>query len=214
MKKICNILIIMICMTNMYAQDQDAKRILDELSKENKSYADITIEFSHNFLNSSQQINEDMTGQIWIKGNMYRLDMSNEISVINDGKTQWVIMKDIPEVQIMDNNPDDDWNPSSIFTIYEKGYKYEYKGESNEDNGRISNVINLYPENNTNIIKIELRINKETSQIISIKRYDKDGGIETYTIKKFRTNSSIDEVKFQFIKKDYPEIEIIDLRED
>ena len=104
----------------MYAQDQDAKRILDDLSKKNKSYTDITINFSHNFSNSNQQINEDMTGRIWIKGDMYRIDMSNEISVINNGKTQWVIMKDIPEVQIMDNNPDDDWNPSSIFTIYER----------------------------------------------------------------------------------------------
>ena len=42
----------------MYAQDQDAKRILDDLSKENKSYTDITIDFSHNFSNNNQQINE------------------------------------------------------------------------------------------------------------------------------------------------------------
>ena len=212
MKKIYNILIIMIYITNMYAQDQDAKRILDDLSKENKSYTDITIDFSHNFSNNNQQINEDMTGKIWIKGDMYRIDMSNEISVINNGKTQWVIMKDIPEVQIMDNNPDDDWNPSSIFTIYEKGYKYEYKGEANEDNGEISNIINLYPEENTNVIKIELKINKKNNQIISIKRHDKDGGIETYIITRFRKNSSINEQIFQFIKEDYPEIEVIDLR--
>ena len=57
MKKIYNILIIMIYITNMYAQDQDAKRILDDLSKENKSYTDITIDFSHNFSNNNQQIN-------------------------------------------------------------------------------------------------------------------------------------------------------------
>ena len=38
-------------------------------------------------------------------------------------------MKDVPEVQIMESDSEDEMNPSKIFTIYERGYKYQYDGE-------------------------------------------------------------------------------------
>lgn len=203
--------LITIIINNIYAQDEVAKDILDQLSEKTQTYSDITIEFSHNFSNDEQEINENLTGQIVIKGDMYKLDMSNELSVINNGKTQWIVMKDIPEVQIMNNDPEDEWNPSKIFTIYEKGYKYEYLGEESI-NGRKAKSIHLYPEESGSISKIVLLIDAEKIEIINIIKYDKDGGIETYTITKFTTDSSISENLFKFIKEDYPEVEIIDLR--
>ena len=60
---------------------------------------------------------------------MYKLDMSTDLSIINNGETLWYFMKDVPEVQIMESDSEDEMNPSKIFTIYERRYKYQYAGE-------------------------------------------------------------------------------------
>ena len=61
---------------------------------------------------------------------MYKLDMASDLSIINNGETLWYFMKDVPEVQVMESDSEDEMNPSKIFTIYERGYKYQYTGES------------------------------------------------------------------------------------
>ena len=212
MNKILSVFISIIITTfNAFGQDEVAKQILDQLSEKSKSYTDIYTKFNFNFSNLSQDIDENSKGEIWIKDDMYKLDMSSDLSIINNGETLWYFMKDVPEVQIMENDPDDEMNPSNIFTIYEKGYKYEYKGASTEGNNRVHSI-NLYPEKSGTIIKFTLNIHAEKTELTSIQLYDRDGGITTYTINKFVTNSGIPESTFIFKKKNFPEVEVIDLR--
>ncbi len=212
MNKILSVFIAIIITTfNSFGQDEVAKQILDQLSEKSKSYTDIYTKFNFNFSNSSQEIDENSEGKIWIKEDMYKLDMSSDLSIINNGETLWYFMKDVPEVQIMENDPDDEMNPSNIFTIYEKGYKYEYKGASSEGNKRVHSI-NLYPEKSGTIIKFTINIDAEKTELTSIKLYDRDGGITTYTINKFVTNSGIPESTFIFKKKHHPGVEVIDLR--
>jgi outer membrane lipoprotein-sorting protein len=212
MNKILSVFIAIIITTfNSFGQDEVAKQILDKLSEKSKSYTDIYTKFNFNFSNSSQEIDENSEGEIWIKEDMYKLDMSSDLSIINNGETLWYFMKDVPEVQIMENDPDDEMNPSNIFTIYEKGYKYKYKGASSEGNKRVHSI-NLYPEKSGTIIKFTLNIDAEKTELTSIKLYDRDGGITTYTINKFVTNSGIPESTFIFKKKNHPGVEVIDLR--
>ena len=115
------------------------KKILDDLSEKGKSYTDITAEFTLNFSNLEQEIDEDSEGKIWIKEDMYKLDMSSDLSIINNGETLWYVMKDVPEAQIMDNDPEDEMNPSRIFTIYEKGYK-----PKNKQTCRYEKILNAF----------------------------------------------------------------------
>ena len=212
MNKITSIIISsLLFVSTAFSQDEVAKQILDQLSEKSKSYTDITAEFSFNFSNSVQGISENSEGKICIKEDMYKLDMSSDLSIINNGETLWYFMKDVPEVQIMENDPEDEMNPSKIFTIYERGYRYQYKGASSEDGIRV-HIINLFPKESGSISKFELYIDAAEIEIKSIKLYDKNGGVTTYKITKFITNSGLSESTFQFRKKDYPGVEIIDLR--
>ena len=194
-----------------FSQDEVAKQILDNLSEKGKSYTDITANFSYNFSNSTQGIDENKEGKIWIKGEMYKLDMSENLSIINDGITLWYIMKDLPEVQIMENDSEDELNPSKIFTIYENGYKYHYNGAESVE-GKRMHSINLYPNESGVISRVVLFIDAEKTELSVIQLHDKDGGVTTYTITKFTANSSLSDDTFQFTKSDYPNIEVIDLR--
>ena len=194
-----------------FSQDKIAKQILDDLSEKGKLYTDITAEFKFNFSNSDQGIDEDSEGKIWIKEDMYKLDMSSDLSIINNGETLWYFMKDVPEVQIMENDPDDEMNPSRIFTIYERGYKYEYKGAESINSARV-HKINLYPNESVIISLVTLYIDAETTELIKIKIMEKGGGTTTYAITTFITNSNLPTSTFNFKRKDHPNVEVIDLR--
>ena len=194
-----------------FSQDELAQQILNELSEQGNSYEDITAEFSFNFNNNSQGIDEYSEGKIWIKEDMYKLDISSDLSIINNGETLWYFMKDVPEVQIMESDPEDEMNPSKIFTIYERGYKYQYKGESNEK-GKDLHIINLYPESSGTISKVVLYVYSEETKIYKIQLNDKDGGVSSYIINSFIINNKVPESMFNFRKKDHPGVEVIDLR--
>jgi len=202
---------LLIAINFSFSQDKIAKRILDDLSGKGESYVDITAEFNWNFSNSDQGINEDYAGKVWIKENMYKLDWGTDLSIINNGEIVWHFMKDVPEVHIMENDPNDKMNPSKIFTIYKKAYKYEYKGAESINSIRI-HKINLYPNQNENISIITLYINAENTELVKIKITEKGGGVSTYTITKFITNSNLMTSIFNFKRKDYPNVEVIDLR--
>lgn len=212
MNKITSIIISsLLFVSTSFSQDEVAKQILDQLSEKSKKYTDITAEFTFNFSNSSQGIDENSVGKIWIKEDKYKLDMSSDLSIINNGETLWYFMKDVPEVQIMENDLEDEMNPSEIFTLYERGYSYQYKGASAEGGKRV-HIIQLFPKESGSISKFELYIDAAEIEINSIKLYDKNGGVTTYQIKKFITNSGLSENTFIFRKKDYPGVEVIDLR--
>jgi outer membrane lipoprotein-sorting protein len=194
-----------------FSQDKVAKKILDNLSEKGKSYTDITAEFKFNFSNSNKGIDENSKGKVWIKEDMYKLDWGTDLSIINNGEIVWHFMKEVPEVQIMKNDPDDEMNPSRIFTIYEKGYKYEYKGAESINSARI-HKINLFQNENDTINVVTLYIDAEKTELIKIKIIEKGGGTSTYTITKFITNSNLPTSTFNFKRKDHPDVEIIDLR--
>ena len=52
----------------------------------------------------------------------------------------------------------------------------------------------------------------EKLELYKIQIIDKDGGTSSYTIKSFITNNQVPSSTFNFRKKDYPGVEVIDLR--
>tara|TARA_B100000902_G_scaffold30582_1_gene36628 strand:- start:5307 stop:5942 length:636 start_codon:yes stop_codon:yes gene_type:complete len=211
MNKLIYIIICLFFSTNnILGQENTAKKILDSLSIKSKSYNDIYAKFNFNYYNSSQEIDESSEGEIWIKDDMYKLNMGKDLSIINNGDVLWYFMKDVPEVQIMENDPKDEMNPSNIFTIYEKGYEYKYIGQKKIDNIDVYQL-ELFPKKNNSIEKFTLFISKKY-ELKSIRLHDTDGGVTSYSIRKFRTNTNISDSKFIFRKKDFPDVEVIDLR--
>ena len=199
---------------NAKAQDVQinlAEDLLKELTEkwiESNVYA----EYTESYTNKAQDISESNLGKIWIKNEMYRLERSNELCIINNGKTLWYVMKDIPEVQIMDNDPEDKLNPTKIFAIYKEGYKYEYKGEETIDNNTV-HLISFYPEATEIWKEIVLHIDKRKVEISKIIMKDKEGGVILLDINKYVDNSIIDDSIFLYKKEEFdPDIEIIDLR--
>jgi outer membrane lipoprotein-sorting protein len=192
---------------SLVAKDEKAKEILDQLSINTKSYESIDVDFTFDFINISQEINEKQEGNIKISKNKFRLDLNQQI-IISDDTTQWIYLKESNELQILEYDAQDDMlSPNKLFTIYEKGYKTQYIEEKDK-----VHIIDLFPIESSEFKNIQLQIDVDKIQIKKIILNDKNGGSFSYSINRFSTNTQLDEKLFNFNQEEYPEIEIIDLR--
>ena len=208
MIKIVTIALMMIS-ASIFAQDQVAKNILDKLSTATKSYKNIKINFSYIFENTTQGINESQQGILTLEGDNFKLEI-DEQTIINNGESQWIYLKDINEVQIMEHDPNEDMmNPNKLFKIYENNYKYTYIG-SKYNEGKKLQIIDLFPIESSSFIKFNIIIDEELNQLRKITLYDKNGGTYTYLITSFISNTTIE--PFQFNLNEFPGVEVIDLR--
>jgi len=188
--------------------DSKAKKILDDLSAKTKSYTSIKAEFTK-VLEKKDKSKETQDSKLETKGNKYKLTIPGH-EIYCDGKTVWDFVKEANEVIIKDMESDNSaLNPSTIFTLYEKGYKYKFDGEE-----AAINTISLFPENpdKQKFHTIKLNIDKIKKQIVSVKMLMKDGTLQTYTIKSFLGDVEISDSNFIFNAKLHPGISIEDLR--
>lgn len=225
MKKIIlNTLIVLSTCTTAFAQkDTQAKAILAQVSQKYKSYDVIKTDFSFTLDNQQAGVKETQTGTLIskAKAGKYKVTLYSSASVkdvdkeiISDGKSQWTYLKKDKEVQVGDAAKGGEGinNPSQIFTIYERGYKYLYTGEQ-KIAGKAFQVIDLTPENDKqSIFKVRLLIDKVKKQIYSALLFDKNGNKYNYTVKSFTPNAPIADSMFAWDAKSHPGIEVVDLR--
>lgn len=209
-KKIALIAFLVISSLAINAQnDPKAKTILDDLSQKTKAYTTIKAEFTF-IAEKKDKTKDTQNGKIQTKGSKYKLEIPGH-EIYCDGKTVWDFIKDANEVQIkdMEVGGEDAVNPSTIFTLYEKGYKYKFDSED-----ATKQAINLFPVNpdKKKFHTVKLVVDKTKKQISSVKMMMKDGSVQTYEIKSFIGNSVIPDTDFTFNTKTHPGISVEDLR--
>ena len=189
--------------------DPKAKTILDDLSAKTKAYTTIKAEFSMT-TEKKDKTKDTQNGKIQTKGDKYKLEIPGH-EIYCDGKTVWEYIKDANEVQVkdMETGGDDALNPSTIFTVYEKGFKYKFDGED-----ALTQTISLFPLNpdKKKFHTVKMVIDKTKKQISSVKMMMKDGTTTTYQIKSFTPNAAIPDTDFTFDKKAHPGVSVEDLR--
>ena len=194
--------------------DPKAKAVLAEVSRRYKSYDAVKADFTFNIKNPQSKLNETQSGTLYVrsKTNKYKVVL-NDQEMMSDGKNLWTYLKDDKEVQLTEvDKSAAGLNPAKIFTIYEKGYKSLYTGETRA-NGKVYQNIDLSPvDSKQSFFKIKLKIDKVSKLINSAVIYDKNGSHYTYTIKNFTPNVKVSDSVFAFDSKKYPGVEVVDLR--
>lgn len=202
-----------IVFTSAFSQpDPKADEILKAVSAKYKSYKALSATFKLVIDNKENKTKENQSGTITIKDNKYKLVMDNQ-EVISDGKTIWTYLKEENEVQINDATAKKDAiNPSSIFTIYEKGFRSKFMSEKAEA-GKTIEQIELIPEDAKKpYFKVQLSISKEDKYVVSANVLNKNGINLSYSVTKFTPDPAFDETLFTFDKTKHPGVEVVDLR--
>lgn len=193
--------------------DAKAKSILAEVSRKFRSYDVVKADFIYSYTNQQANTKESQSGTLYVKSklNKFKVVLPSQ-ELISDGKSQWTYLKDDKEVQVSEiDNSADALNPAKIFTIYEKGFKYVFTGESKVGTQVFQNI-ELAPLTTRSFSKIKLSIHKQNKQIASFMIYDKNGNIYTYTVKGFTPNVKVSDAIFTFNASKYPGVEVVDLR--
>jgi outer membrane lipoprotein-sorting protein len=198
------------------AQQSDrAKNILDEVSKKTQSYSSISADFIYTMQNPEEDIDEGYSGSILLKGDKYIVQIDElGLRMFSDSKTIWTYMVDANEVTIssVDEESTELLDPSKVFTIYEKGFKYNFTGEKVEDGINLY-LIDLIPEtDDQDFTKISIGINKANMMIHFALMFDSVGSQYSIKVRKIETNKVIDDSKFTFDQSKYEDIEVIDFR--
>lgn len=213
MKKLILSIFTLFFVATAYGQyDPKALVILDAMSKKYKAIPAFEANISQTLTNDVEKINEEFKGKITVKGDKFKLVLPEQ-EVINNGATVWTYIPEAKEVNIDNYDPNsDDVNPTKIYNIYKKGFKYLYLQDKTEG-GVLCEEIDLVPEKkDAQFFKIKMFINKKDKSIQSWTMFDKSGNKYKYTISKFNPNVKVEDSFFNFDISKYPGVEPVDLR--
>jgi outer membrane lipoprotein carrier protein len=213
MKKFVFVAVLLFAGITAQAQyDPKALEILEAMSKKYKAITAFEANLTSGLSNESEGVNEEFKGKITVKGDKFRLLLDDQ-EVINNGTTVWTYLPAAKEVNIDNFDPtSDEVNPTKIFDMYKKGFKYLYLADKTEA-GVVCEEVDLVPEKkDAQYFKIKMMISKKDKSIQSWTMFDRSGNRYKYTITKFVPNVKVDDSYFTFDVKKYPGVEVIDLR--
>jgi outer membrane lipoprotein carrier protein len=193
--------------------DSDAKKILDNVSAKFKTYKTVEAHFTLKIANSAGKIMGSKTGTVNMKDSRYRISVPGQ-EIYSDGTNIWTFDKSTNEVQITKFDPSTNTiTPQKMFTnFYDKDFLYKLNGESKQGN-KVIQEIELTPVDKTKtFFKVLVDVDKKTQSIVSTKVFQKTGDRYNYIITSMKTNINVPDGLFVFNAKDYPKVEVIDLR--
>ena len=203
--KMKNILVTLLALVSFttFAQN-DAKKLLDEVSAKVKSYNNISIDFKYVLVNLEEDINQETRGNVVMQGDKYLLNILG-ITRIFDGKTLYSISPEDEEVTISSENSQDEntITPSKMLSFYEDGYNYKMDIVQNVQ-GRKIQYVKLTPINsNTEINHVLLGIDINTKHIYNLIEVGANKTKTTLTVNSFKTNEPLSKTLFTFDKTKY-----------
>ncbi len=193
--------------------DPDAKVILDNVSAKFKTYKSVQLSFILKIENASGKVMGTKKGTVYMKGSGYRVSVADQ-EIYSDGTNIWTYDKSTNEVQITKFDPSANTiTPDKIFTnFYDKDFLYKLNGQTKQG-GKVIQEIELTPVDKTkSFFKVIVDVDKKSQNITSTKIFEKTGDRYTYSIANLKANIDIPDSKFVFNAKDYPGVDVVDLR--
>ncbi|MEX2596196.1 MAG: outer membrane lipoprotein carrier protein LolA [Salibacteraceae bacterium] len=203
--------------SDLNPKDPKAQEILDALSNKAKEFKSFSADFEYTLTNDGESINETQKGSVKVKGNKkYQLNIAGQ-QITSNGETVWTFIEDVGELQISDMPEEDEeegniMNPSNLFHMYKKGFKYQYDGQATVD-GKSAEVIRMFPVDpgSKPYHTVVVNVDKPNLELVSMIVKYKDGNIYTYRLKNFKSNINLTDADFEFDESKADDI--IDLRE-
>ena len=214
MKKLQIIFVLLISTLFMNAQiDQEASNLLKKISAKYKAYTSLKTEYTIKIHFADAKTDIVKKGTVHLKGPKFKMQIDDVISIC-DGKNIWNYLPNEKQVQVsFYNKTDGNISPEKFYTFWEKDYIYRVK-ENKVVNGKNITIIEMSPTTKKNgaIFKIDVTINTTTNELVSFLIYEKNGTRTTYTFTNTTPNFPLQDTFFSFDTKQFPGIEIVDLR--
>lgn len=195
------------------SSDPEAKKVLDAVSTKFKTFKTVQAKFSLGIENASGQSLGSKSGTVYMKGNKYRISVTGQ-EIFCDGSNVSTYEKSTNEVTITKLDPTvNTITPQKLFTnFYDKDFLYKLNGTQTVK-GKAVQEIELTPTDKSKpFFKVLLYVDKASNTIKGAKLFEKTGNRFNYSVNGFTPNSSVSDAQFLFDAKNYPGVEVVDLR--
>lgn len=193
--------------TPLWAQQPDAKDILDRTAEAFRKAGGVKISFT------LKATKDTSTGTIRLKGDKFLLEM-NGVTTGFDGHTQWSYLSSSNEVNISEPTPEElqSINPYAVLSLYRQGYKLKMGKADNPRFDSYYKVILTATERKQNLQCVILYVTKDTYRPARLSMSLRGGDTAVILIHAYQTGETYPDSLFVFDKKAYPTAEVIDLR--
>ncbi|MBL7703302.1 MAG: outer membrane lipoprotein carrier protein LolA [Ferruginibacter sp.] len=189
--------------------DPEAKKILDAVSSKFKTFKSVQSNFSLKIENAANKLMGNKTGTVYMKGTKYRIKVTGQ-DIFCDGSNVWTVDAAAKEITLTRLDPSNNTiTPQKMFTnFYDRDFLYKLNSDA-----KGIQEIELTPIDKSKLFhKVIVFINKAANTIASTKVFEKAGNRYTYTVSGMNTSSVIPDATFVFNQKNYPGMELVDLR--
>lgn len=204
MKKITLFLILYSSLTFAQGYEQ-AKNLLDRVSKEMKSKTNIRFDFDYVLENKKEQIRQEMEGNVTLAGDQYKLTFLDAIQLF-DGTKTYTIVPENEEITISypEEEEEGSISPTKLLSFYEEGYGYEWDIQQRVM-GRNIQYIKLLPTATSEEVKyLLLGIDVDRLQVYRLIEVGLNRTLTTLTLKSQEFNIALPEDYFEFNPAEYP----------
>ena len=191
----------------------DARNILDKAYSAYENSNGIKMTFSITTTDEKGTALQSEKGTARVKGNKFKLEMPT-IDTWFDGKTQWVLMKDLNEVNISHPSNEEvaSISPLALLGIYKTGFTLDAP-VSATINGKSAFVINMSSTGSkSDFKKISVGIDKKSNSVLQVDITLKNGMRNKIDISDYNTNYNFPDTEFTFNKEHHKGVEVVDLR--
>lgn len=218
MKKILSAAVLMLALfftanaqapKGMGSSDPEAKKILDAVSAKFKTFKSVQSNFTLKIENAANKVLGNKSGTVYMKGTKYRIKVAGQ-DIFSDGVNVWTVDPGAKEITLTKLDPSNNTiTPQKLFTdFYNKDFLYKLNAEV-----KGIQEVELTPIDKSKLFhKVLVFINKATKSITATKIFEKAGNRYTYTVSGMTTNTNIADAMFVFNQKNYPGMELVDLR--
>lgn len=159
-----------------------------------------------------KKVASETTGEIRLQGTKFRIT-TPALTTWFDGHTQWTLMTGSNEVNVSTPTEAElqQINPYNFINLYKKGYNLTLETATYQ--GTPCHEVRLKAQNkNAAISQLILTISKKTGLPLSVRMKSDKGEWTRLRVNSIKTNQKWKDNTFRFNEKQYPDIEIIDLR--
>lgn len=197
----------------VYAQQSQAKAVLDKVADTFRKAGGVQIEFDMKSYDNGR-LTGGSDGMIQLKGEKFRLETSEAVTWF-DGETQWSYLVGSEEVNVTTPTQEElqSINPYSLLYMYQKGFRCQMGTVKTFAGKQVMEVVLTAIDRKQDLSGITLYVATDTYQPIFIQIQQR--GVKMHsaiTVTDYKTNLDYADANFVFDWKQYPNVEIIDLR--
>jgi outer membrane lipoprotein-sorting protein len=190
--------------------DLEANKILDSFSSKALSAPSVSMKFKLITIDQMENTSNTIDGSIVLYKDKYKLILPDNTTWFN-GSNSWNYLKNEKEVTITKPKTGDDTflsKPSSIFTMYKKGYKTKLISENSNQS-----VIDMYPEDiKSDLVRIRLTITKPGMELKNAEYKTRNGLLITLDVNDYDLETKYEPSFFSFNSTEFDDVELVDLR--